>query len=92
MSNLCLPGSLEPERVCGKVVLCDWGICARVEKGAVVRDAGELGMILANTVASGEELVVESHLLPTVEVGRKVGNMIRGLGSMQDQIRKRWQC
>nr|DAD28961.1 TPA_asm: hypothetical protein HUJ06_030429 [Nelumbo nucifera] len=55
--QLCLSGSLEPERVCGKVVLCDWGISAQVEKSAIVRDAGELGMIQANTVTSGEELV-----------------------------------
>ncbi|KAI3980140.1 hypothetical protein MKX01_033281 [Papaver californicum] len=76
-SNLCLPGSLEPSQVKGKVVLCDRGINARVEKGAVVRDAGGIGMILANTAASGEELVADSHLLPAVAVGRKVGDQIR---------------
>ncbi|KAL5698303.1 hypothetical protein ACHQM5_029361 [Ranunculus cassubicifolius] len=75
--NLCLAGSLEPERVRGKIVLCDRGISARVEKGAVVRDAGGIGMILANTEASGEELVADSHLLPAVAVGRKIGDMIR---------------
>ncbi|PIN03418.1 Cucumisin [Handroanthus impetiginosus] len=76
-SNLCLTGSLDPAIVRGKVVLCDRGINARVEKGAVVRDAGGVGMILANTAASGEELVADSHLLPAVAVGRKVGDMIR---------------
>lgn len=75
--NLCLPGSLEPDVVRGKVVLCDRGVNARVEKGAVVRDAGGIGMILANTAASGEELVADSHLLPAVAVGRKVGDQIR---------------
>ncbi|KAL0426781.1 UNVERIFIED_CONTAM: Subtilisin-like protease SBT1.8 [Sesamum latifolium] len=34
-------------------------------------------MILANTAASGEELVADSHLLPAVAVGRKAGDMIR---------------
>ncbi|KAG5547037.1 hypothetical protein RHGRI_012911 [Rhododendron griersonianum] len=76
-SNLCLPGSLEPDVVRGKLVLCDRGINARVEKGLVVRDAGGVGMILANTAASGEELVADSHLLPAVAVGRKVGDLIR---------------
>ncbi|XP_062091138.1 subtilisin-like protease SBT1.8 [Humulus lupulus] len=75
--NLCLPGSLEPRLVRGKVVLCDRGVNARVEKGAVVRDAGGIGMILANTAASGEELVADSHLLPAVAVGRKGGDLIR---------------
>ncbi|PON41321.1 Subtilase [Parasponia andersonii] len=75
--NLCLPGSLKAELVRGKVVLCDRGVNARVEKGAVVRDAGGIGMILANTAASGEELVADSHLLPAVAVGRKTGDLIR---------------
>ncbi|XP_058213498.1 subtilisin-like protease SBT1.8 [Rhododendron vialii] len=81
-SNLCLRGSLEPDVVRGKLVLCDRGINARVEKGLVVRDAGGVGMILANTAASGEELVADSHLLPAVAVGRKVGDLIR------DYVRK----
>lgn len=76
-SNLCLPGSLDSSMVRGKVVLCDRGISARVEKGAVVKDAGGIGMILANTAASGEELVADSHLLPAMAVGRKVGDMMR---------------
>ncbi|OMO67175.1 hypothetical protein CCACVL1_20734 [Corchorus capsularis] len=76
-SNLCLPGSLDPAIVRGKVVVCDRGTNARVEKGAVVRDAGGLGMILANTPVSGEELVADSHLLPAVAVGRKTGDLIR---------------
>ncbi|KAK6139683.1 hypothetical protein DH2020_026571 [Rehmannia glutinosa] len=76
-SNLCLAGSLDPAIVRGKVVLCDRGISARVEKGAVVKEAGGVGMILANTAASGEELVADSHLLPAVAVGRKVGDVIR---------------
>ncbi|XP_030943616.1 subtilisin-like protease SBT1.8 [Quercus lobata] len=76
-SNMCLPGSLEPDFARGKVVVCDRGVNARVEKGAVVRDAGGVGMIIANTAASGEELVADSHLLPAVAVGRKVGDMIR---------------
>ncbi|CBI27801.3 unnamed protein product, partial [Vitis vinifera] len=76
-SNLCLPGSLQPAYVRGKVVICDRGINARVEKGLVVRDAGGVGMILANTAVSGEELVADSHLLPAVAVGRKVGDVLR---------------
>ncbi|KAL8040216.1 hypothetical protein ABFX02_10G083800 [Erythranthe guttata] len=75
--NLCLAGSLDPAAVRGKVVLCDRGISARVEKGSVVKEAGGVGMILANTAASGEELVADSHLLPAVAVGRKVGDLIR---------------
>lgn len=76
-SNLCLPGTLEPAFTRGNVVMCDRGINARVEKGAVVKAAGGVGMILANTAESGEELVADSHLLPAVAVGKKVGDLIR---------------
>ncbi|GAB2219241.1 hypothetical protein Drorol1_Dr00006874 [Drosera rotundifolia] len=77
-SNLCLPGSLDPAWVRGKVVLCDRGQNARVEKGEVVRRAGGVGMILANTEENGgEEMVADSHLIPAVAVGEKVGNEIR---------------
>ncbi|XP_050217250.1 subtilisin-like protease SBT1.8 [Mercurialis annua] len=76
-SNLCLPGSLDPATVRGKVVVCDRGINARVEKGVVVHDAGGVGMILANTAESGEELVADSHLLPAVAMGRIAGDKIR---------------
>ncbi|XP_058078697.1 subtilisin-like protease SBT1.8 [Magnolia sinica] len=76
-TNLCLPGTLDPNLVRGKVVFCDRGVNARVEKGLVVREAGGVGMILANTAANGEELVADSHLLPAVAVGRKIGDLIR---------------
>ncbi|KAL2327279.1 hypothetical protein Fmac_020706 [Flemingia macrophylla] len=75
--SICLPGSLDPGKVRGKVVICDRGMNARVEKGKVVRDAGGVGMILANTAASGEELVADSHLLPAVAVGKVAGDQIK---------------
>ncbi|KAJ0987498.1 hypothetical protein J5N97_005854 [Dioscorea zingiberensis] len=76
-SRLCLAGALDPSQVRGKVVLCDRGVSARVEKGLVVKQAGGAGMVLANTAASGEELVADSHLLPAVAVGRRNGDIIR---------------
>ncbi|GAB2291607.1 hypothetical protein Dimus_025863 [Dionaea muscipula] len=76
-ANLCLPGSLDPDWVRGKVVVCNRGVNGRVEKGEVVRKAGGVGMILANTQGNGEELVADNYLLPAVAVGAKVGNEIR---------------
>nr|CAB3494819.1 unnamed protein product [Digitaria exilis] len=80
-SKLCLSGTLDPAAVRGKIVLCDRGVNARVEKGAVVKAAGGAGMVLANTAASGEELVADSHLLPAVAVGRTVGDKVREYAS-----------
>lgn len=76
-SNLCMPGSLDSSLVKGKVVVCDRGVNPRVEKGEVVKEAGGIGMILANTAANGEELVADSHLIPAVAVGMKIGEEIR---------------
>nr|DAD41447.1 TPA_asm: hypothetical protein HUJ06_015770 [Nelumbo nucifera] len=75
--NLCMIGTLIPEKVAGKIVLCDRGVNARVQKGSVVKQAGGAGMILANTAANGEELVADAHLLPATAVGQKTGDMIK---------------
>ncbi|CAA7401238.1 unnamed protein product [Spirodela intermedia] len=76
-SRLCISGRLDPEKVAGKIVLCDRGSNARVEKGSAVKLAGGAGMILANTDDSGEELVADAHLVPATMVGKKAGNQIR---------------
>ncbi|XP_068654904.1 subtilisin-like protease SBT1.7 [Aristolochia californica] len=75
--NLCMTGTLIPSKVAGKLVLCDRGINARVQKGAVVKEAGGAGMVLANTDANGEELVADAHLLPATGVGQKTGEAIK---------------
>lgn len=74
---LCMPGTLMPEKVAGKVVLCERGINARVQKGMVVKDAGGVGMVLANTATNGEELVADAHLLPATLIGEKAGNAVK---------------
>ncbi|KAK7265449.1 hypothetical protein RJT34_33069 [Clitoria ternatea] len=81
-SSICMHGSLDPEMVRGKVVVCDRGLNSRVEKGTVVRDAGGVGMILANTAMSGEELVADSHLVAAVAVGESEGDEIRQYASL----------
>uniref|UniRef100_A0A2P2KZ36 Uncharacterized protein MANES_13G113900 n=1 Tax=Rhizophora mucronata TaxID=61149 RepID=A0A2P2KZ36_RHIMU len=75
--KLCMMDTLIPEKVAGKIVLCDRGVTARVQKGAVVKAAGGWGMVLANTAANGEELVADAHLLPATAVGQKIGETIK---------------
>ncbi|KAL4334244.1 hypothetical protein GQ457_07G025000 [Hibiscus cannabinus] len=75
--NLCMTGSLVPEKVSGKIVLCDRGGNARVQKGVAVKEAGGVGMILTNTDTYGEELVADAHLLPSAAVGQKTGDAIK---------------
>eukprot|EP00250_Pteridium_aquilinum_P016235 c23016_g1_i1 orf=473-2857(+) len=76
-ANLCMAGSLDPEIVKGKIVVCDRGISARAAKGMVVKDAGGAGMILANSLANGEELIADSHVLPAALVGYEAGLAIK---------------
>ncbi|KAL6530085.1 hypothetical protein OROMI_028730 [Orobanche minor] len=75
--NLCMNGTLIPEKVKGKIVLCDRGTNPRVQKGAVVQNAGGLGMILVNVDVNGEELVADAHLLPAMGVGLRAGNAMK---------------
>ncbi|KAJ4835143.1 hypothetical protein Tsubulata_033450 [Turnera subulata] len=76
-SRYCYVGSLSPSLAQGKIVVCDRGVNARVEKGSAVKLAGGLGMILANTEDNGEELIADSHLVPATMVGEIAGNQIK---------------
>lgn len=76
-SRFCFTGKLNPSQVSGKIVICDRGGNARVEKGTAVKMALGAGMILANTGDSGEELIADSHLLPATMVGQIAGDKIK---------------
>lgn len=76
-SSLCKEGELDASKVAGKMVICDRGGNARVAKGHAVELAGGVGMILANTAESGEELLADSHLIPATMVGQIAGNRIK---------------
>ena len=57
---------LDPAKVAGKIVICERGVGARVDKSQAVKDAGGIGMILINT-ASGS-LNADLHAVPTVHL------------------------
>ncbi|MET1036603.1 MAG: S8 family serine peptidase [Arthrobacter sp.] len=65
-ANLCLPGTIDPARADGKIVVCDRGENARAEKSTVVGDAGAAGMVLVNVAAGSEDS--DMHAVPTVHV------------------------
>lgn len=64
--RLCGPGSLDPAKISGKVVVCDRGTYDRVAKSAEVARGGGVGMILVNLAASS--LDADKHSVPTVHV------------------------
>jgi hypothetical protein len=73
--TLCYPGTLDADLVAGKIVLCDRGIIARVDKSLAVAQAGGVGMILANVVPSS--LNADVHSVPTVHVNQEFGASLR---------------
>ena len=73
----CTEGSLLPEKVMGKIVLCDRGGSGRAEKGYEVKFAGGLGMVLANAIENGDDTSADAHLLPAIAVGFKDGKAIK---------------
>ena len=72
---LCFPNTLDPGRVAGTIVVCDRGVNARTEKSAVVKAAGGVGMVLANT--SPSSLNADLHSIPTVHVDEIAGAAIK---------------
>jgi subtilisin family serine protease len=74
---LCLPGTLNPQRVNRKIVVCDRGENARVEKSQVVADAGGMGMILVNLVPG--TLDADLHTVPTIHVDDNTGVALKRL-------------
>ncbi len=65
-ARLCRPGSLDPAKVAGAIVLCDRGDNARTEKSNVVAQAGGVGMVLLNTSNAGTN--GDYHFVPTVHL------------------------
>ncbi|KAI3726630.1 hypothetical protein L1987_66429 [Smallanthus sonchifolius] len=76
-SNFCYPGTLPPGSVTGKIVMCEMGLFSGLQKGMVVKAAGGVGMILANTVYLLKELDVDFHLIPTVVVDKRAHDAIK---------------
>ncbi|HWD77546.1 MAG TPA: S8 family serine peptidase, partial [Kribbella sp.] len=64
--TLCQAGTLDPAKVKGKIVVCDRGVNARVDKSLQVKNAGGIGMILLNITPG--TLDADLHSVPTVHL------------------------
>ncbi len=62
---LCIPGSLNPALVGGKIVLCQRGAVGRAAKSLAVSQAGGVGMVMYNTVNT-DNLFTDTHWVPSV--------------------------
>ncbi|CAJ1943620.1 unnamed protein product [Sphenostylis stenocarpa] len=72
----CLNGSLDAEKVKGKILFCVRGVNGRIEKGVIAASVGAVGMILANDMDSGNEIISDPHVLPASLVDYESGNYI----------------
>ncbi|MBY0234677.1 MAG: S8 family serine peptidase, partial [Burkholderiaceae bacterium] len=64
----CFAGTLDSTKVSGKIVVCDRGVNARVDKSAEVKRAGGVGMVLVNASAAADGLVADFHSVPSIHL------------------------
>ena len=64
----CFANTLDAALAAGKIVVCDRGSNARVDKSAEVKRAGGAGMVLLNASAAANSLVADFHSVPAVHL------------------------
>lgn len=73
--RLCYPGTLDSAKAAGKIVVCDRGVIARVDKSLAVKQAGGVGTVLVNT--SPSSLNGDLHFVPTVHLNETDGSAVK---------------
>lgn len=76
LSQFCSVGSLDIDKVEGKIVVCLSGVVPQVEKGRAVFEAGGVGMILINDNLMGNDTSADLHILPAMHVSAAHGAKI----------------
>jgi len=72
---LCFIGTLDPAKVTGKIVLCQRGTNARVDKSRAVQQAGGAGMIMFNPSPNTTD--ADFHFVPSIHVDHVAGPAIK---------------
>ncbi|WP_323742772.1 S8 family peptidase [Nocardioides islandensis] len=80
-ANLCYSAAsndgvavLDPAKVAGKIVVCTRGTNARVDKSLAVKEAGGVGMILAD---NGSGVTADFHAVPSVHINLADGTAVK---------------
>src|SRR3954447_14346722 len=74
-ANRCFAGTLDPAKTAGKVVVCDRGVNARIDKSFEVKRAGGVGMVLANV--SPNSLNGDYHAIPSTHINNVDGAAVK---------------
>ncbi|KPI09466.1 Cucumisin [Actinobacteria bacterium OK074] len=87
---LCVPGTLDPDKAKGKIVLCDRGgtqpdgsTLFVEDKMNEVKDAGGVAVVVANTATSAQDFFSDTTL-PMVQVGVEDGKSVRSYAERSD--------
>lgn len=72
-AQMCFAGTLDPSLAADKIVICDRGVIARVDKSAEVMRAGGAGMVLVNL--SPDSIDADFHSVPSVHVDTTEGSL-----------------
>ncbi|KAK8630196.1 hypothetical protein V6N13_079001 [Hibiscus sabdariffa] len=75
-ATLCQPGSIDPKKAKGKILVCLRGINPRTGKGKQALLAGAVGLILTNDEESGNELIADPHFLPATHINFTDGQTV----------------
>ncbi|XVF81390.1 hypothetical protein PTKIN_Ptkin15bG0151300 [Pterospermum kingtungense] len=65
---LCQAGGIDPKKATGKILVCLRGQNARVDKGQQSALAGAVGIVLANDILNGNEIIADPHVLPASHI------------------------
>jgi subtilisin family serine protease len=76
-ATLCEPGTLDPAKVKGRIVVCDRGGVAIWDKGREIADGGGVGMAVANTPTSAQDFFPNDYVVPSVQLSQEDGNAVR---------------
>lgn len=57
-------------------MVCLRGINPRVAKGEAVKQAGGVGMVLANDASTGNEIIADAHVLPATQIKYRDGLLL----------------
>jgi len=75
-NNATDAAALDPSKVTGKVLLCERGVSARVDKSKAVKDAGGAGMILID-VSNTTAPIADPHSVPSVHLNFNDGAIVK---------------
>ena len=82
----CFAGTLDPAKVAGKIVVCERGVNARIDKSFEVKRAGGVGMVLVNP--GPNSLNGDYHPVPSVHLNHTDGDAVEAYAATPDATAK----